>query len=158
MKFGDVPAGQNVADPSTWGGGAGGIAFRELVFIASPQTAQAWTNQPAALTELFGNVFGRKRFDLTGFSQFRLACSQSVAGAANAKLRARYSTDGNTWADLETGATTADLTVGAGTGLKTGAWANIAAAAKVDAQLRIDGIDGDAVADPAWRQLVIQVK
>ena len=65
---------------------------------------------------------------------------------------------GGAWSNLESGGTTADLVVGAGTGVKVGAWANIDPAALADAQLRIMGESANGTADPAWRYIAIEFK
>jgi hypothetical protein len=130
---------------------------REIVFIATPQTAQAWTNMPAATTELFGSTRARVKVPLTGDTQFRLEANQSAAGAAGARLRMQYSTDQVTWNDLESVTTTGELPVSAAA-LNVGAFAPIVAAAKADVFLRVVGFGGDGVADPAWRVLLLEVQ
>lgn len=139
--------------------GAAGRAMGGIVIAATPQTAQTWTNMPAAQTELFGNVFGRRTADLTDLTQFRLSVNQSVAGFVNATLRAQFSIDaGMNWLDLESGGTTADLSVGVGTGLKTGAWGPLEAAALADVQVRFVGENGNGVADPSFRYIAIELQ
>ncbi len=114
---------------------------------------------PVAQTELFGTTWGRRATDLTGYVQFRLSVTQSVAGAAAASLRAQYSTNGGAaWSNLETGGTGADLLVGAGTGLKIGAWGTVDPGALGDVQLRIVGQNGDAAADPVFRYIGIEFR
>jgi hypothetical protein len=128
-----------------------------LALIATPRTSQTWFNMPAALTELFGSTLARVKVDLSGFSAFRLQANQAAGGAAGALLRVEYSTDQSTWTNLEETTTTGDLVVAAA-GLNVGAFAPIAAGAAGDVYLRVVGLGGDGVADPAWRQLSIQLK
>jgi hypothetical protein len=129
---------------------------RRLVIVMRPSTgtAVAWTNMPAALTEFAGAAAGiyRQRADLTGCTEARLTCWQTVAGATNAQLRAQTSPDGTTWTDL------CAVAVGAGTGLKTGAWTAIAAGQRIDAHVRLTGITGDGVADPAWHWVTLEAR
>lgn len=139
--------------------GPAGKSVGGVVFCATPQTVQTWTNMPAALTELFGATWSRRVADLTDLTEFRLSATQSVAGAAGALLRAEYSTDGGTnWNNLESAGTAADLAVGTGTGLKVGAWGLIAAPALGDVQLRIRGLNGDGAADPAFRYIGLEFR
>jgi len=116
----------------------------------------AWTNQPAALTELFGTTTGRVKADLTEAAQVRLLCSVGTAGAAAAAVRVQYSTDQSSWSYLD-GANGPSLGIGT-TGLKVGAWTSPAAGAKADVFLRVVGINGDASADPAFGHVLLQVR
>ena len=136
------------------GRAAGGIAI-----CATPQTAQTWTNMPAATTELFGTTWGRRSVDLTGFSEFRISVTQSVAGNATSALSAEYSLNsGGSWNALETGGPVATLDVGTGTGLKIGAWGNIDPSAMAEVELRLVGANGNATADPAFRYIGIEFR
>jgi hypothetical protein len=104
-------------------------------------------------------VWGRRPADLTDYGEFRLMVSQSVAGAASAIFRAQYSTNGgSSWSTLETGGTLADLSVGAGTGLKIGAWGALDPSSLSDIQLRLVGINGNGTADPAFRYIAIEFR
>ena len=116
----------------------------------------AWTNQPAALTELFGTTTARVKADLTDAAQVRLLCSVGTAGAASAAVRVQYSTDQSSWSYLD-GASGPSLGIGT-TGLKVGAWTSFAAGAKADVFLRVVGINGDASADPALGHVLLQVR
>lgn len=114
---------------------------------------------PLAVTELYGTTWGRRAADLTDLSEFRLVVVQVIAGAAGATFRAEYSDDGGlNWNNLEDAGTGADLAVGAGTGLKIGAWGNLAAGAIADVQLRIIGWNGDGATDPSFRYIGIEFR
>lgn len=139
-------------------GPPGPLAPKHVAFISSAGTNQTWTNMPAAQTELFGSAFARFRADLTGYAQFRLLAAQAVAGVAGALLRARYSLDGVSFLNLQETLTTGDLDAGVATGLKAGLWVSIAPAARTDVTLRLDGVGGNGTADPAWRQLALEIK
>lgn len=109
---------------------------------------------PAAETDFTGvaNVF-RKVVELTNAVDCRLKCNQTVAGATNAKLLAQYSTDGNTWVAL------CEVAVGASTGVKIGAWTTVPAGAKIaSCHIRLRGISGDGVADPAWHFVSLETR
>ena len=141
------PAGASAATPETlpllsenWGG------------FGSP----AWTNQPAGPTELFGTTVGRLKADLTSASQVRLIVNVATGGAAGAAIRAQYSTDQSTWNYLD-GATGPSVGVGT-TGLKVSAWASVTGAAKADVFIRVVGVSGDGTADPAFANVLLQVK
>ena len=139
--------------------GPSGRSAGGVVIAATPQTAQTWSNMPAAQTELFGNTWGRRASDLTGLAEFRVTVNQGVAGVAGAFLRAQYSTDGGgTWNNLESGGTGADLDVGAGTGLKVGAWGALDPTAIDDVQLRLVGQNGNGAADPSFRYIGIEFR
>lgn len=116
----------------------------------------AWTNQPAGLTELFGTTVGRLKADLTSALQVRLIANVATAGAAGAAIRAQYSTDQSSWNYLD-GVTGPSAGVGT-TGLKVSAWANVTGAAKADVFIRVVGISGDGTADPAFANVLLQVK
>lgn len=114
---------------------------------------------PAASTEIFGTVWGRRPAYLTQMTQFRLSAVQAVAGSASATLRVQYSTDsGANWSNLESSGTAGDLAVGAGTGLKVGAWSTIASAALTDVQIRLIGFSGDGATDPSFRYIGVEFR
>jgi len=130
-----------------------------VVIASAPQTAQTWTNMPAASSELFGTVYSRRPADLTHVSEFRLVVAQSAGGATNAFLRAEFSLDGGSnWAALEAGGTAGDLGVGATTGLKVGVWSATEVAARTDVQLRLIGELGNGSTDPGFRYIAIEFR
>jgi hypothetical protein len=115
-----------------------------------------WTNQPAALTELFGNTIGRNKADFSASAQVRLLCDVAQAGAATAAIRVQYSTDQASWNYLD-GGTGPSVNINT-TGLKVSSWVNLAAGAKADVFLRAVGVNGDGTADPGFSNIILQVK
>jgi hypothetical protein len=136
-------------------GATGAAGGRHLVPLrVATGTAAVWTNMPAALTEFLAAAAGiyRQRADLTPTVEARLVCWQTIAGSTAALLKAQSSPDGNTWTDL------CNVAVGAGTGLKTGTWTAVAVGQRIDAHLRLVGIGGDGVADPAWHWVTLETR
>lgn len=123
-------------------------------FVLTPVT---WTDQSAALTEFAGATDRRQQVPLANAVDARVVAFVTGAGAAGAELRVQYSTDaGATWAYLD-GIDGAKVGIGA-TGVRIGAWVNLAAAAKADVLVRLVGINGDAAADPAFSVVALQVR
>jgi hypothetical protein len=116
----------------------------------------SWTNQPAALTELFGTTIGRLKANLTASAQVRLLANVAQAGAATAALRVQYSTDQASWNSLD-GSTGPAVNINT-TGLKVSSWVDLVAGANADVFLRVVGINGDGTADPDFGNMVLQVK
>ncbi len=132
--------------------------FTSMIPIhSSPTASLTWTNMPAAVTELAANTFSRVKGDLTYATQYRVIVNQIVAGAAGADFNLQYSTDGTTFQAADTGGA-GECAVGTGTGVKSGAWTNLVSGAKADVHLRIVGKDGDAVADPQWREILVEFR
>jgi parallel beta-helix repeat protein len=133
----------------------GGIIHN--VTIMSTATAATWTDMPAALTEFLGVTRHRVSYDLRRALQVRLMVNVATAGAADAKLRAQYSKDGGaTWSYLD-GATGPEVAIGT-TGLKVSSWAYLPTGAMAEVLLRVVGLDGDGVADPAFNNLILQFR
>ncbi len=115
--------------------------------------AVTWTDQPAAVTEVLGNISRRAYAVLANAADFRFYCIvMTASAAAGAVLYPQFSTDaGGTWADLQSACTTTagqiDLTT---TGSKVTGWIALAAGAKADPMLlRIVGkTGGTATGDP----------
>ena len=85
--------------------------------------------------------------------------NQSVAVTGSAFFRAQYSADGRaSWSDCESGGSSADLLVGAGTGLKVSGWGTLVGGAAADVQLGIVGQSGDGATDPAFRHIAIEFR
>jgi len=102
-------------------------------------------NAPAAPTEIFGNTKRRTAADLTGYTQARVMATVVTTGALTSRLCLRASSDdGATWTAL------ADVGIGS-TGFKTGAWTALPVAG--DVWLRVDEVDGNGTADPAFGRI-----
>ena len=105
---------------------------------------------------MFGTTVGRLKADLTAASQVRLISNVATAGAGAAAIRAQYSTDQSSWNYLD-GSAGPSVTVST-TGLRVSGWVSVTAAAKADVFIRAVGIAGDATADPAFANVLLQVK
>lgn len=115
-----------------------------------------WTNQPAALTEIFGGTVGRVKATLTHYNYVRLSVNVVGAGVAGATLRGQYSTDDSTYAYFDgSSEPSCSLT---STGRITSSWVALPAAAKADVWLRLVGINGDGAADPLFGTTVLEFK
>lgn len=120
-------------------------------------SAVSWSSQPVALTEFLGDIIHRLKIDLTNlFTQARLIVNVAAAGATNAELRVQYSTDQSSWYYLD------DLAGPRvslkGTGIKVSDWITLTIGAKADVFLRLVGIDGNDVANPAFGLIAVQVR
>jgi hypothetical protein len=134
------------------GGQQASIAEKVSVLLASPVT---WTNMPLADTE-FSNL-PRDKLDLSGYTQARLIVRLTVAGASGADLRAQYSLNQSSWANLD-GANGPELSVDSAGTLDSG-WFVLDANARVnDVFLRIMGKDGNGTADPQFRNILLRFK
>jgi hypothetical protein len=130
---------------------------RDWADLAFNAATVVWTNQPAALTELFGLNDRRRKYDLTQFTEARLVVNVEVAGFAGSSLYAEFSTtDGGTYAALDNATGPNALLTTAGTIVS--AAVSLTAAAKADVFLRISGINGDGTADPEIGLVTLQVR
>ena len=121
--------------------------------IALNSANLAWTNMPAAETELAGVVHRRVRVDLTDCDRCRLTARVSTAGAPGAILKAQYAADdAGPWADLTAGVSLAAVETAAG------AWGDVPAGAKGDVIVRVVGLGGNGVADPVIGSVVLEVR
>lgn len=145
----------NTVSPTDWNADHLSPDFMVMA-ITDAALQPVWTNMPAALTELRGVTFYRTRYDMTQVTQARIVAFVSTVGSANAQLRVQYSTDASTWAYLDGSAGPAVAINAAGT--IAGAWVTLAAAARVDAFLRIIGINGDGVADPVFGSIHVWMR
>jgi hypothetical protein len=131
------------------GGPGGGVTRIDIPIVTN---AFAWTNMPAADTELAGSAFARFKVDLTGFNEYRFKVTVNVVGAAGADLRVQYSTDDSTFADLSGEIDISTL------GRKVTAWGALPAGAKADVFLRVMGKQGNGAADPNLSQIRLEVR
>ncbi len=119
----------------------------------------AWTNMPAALTELNGANRSRVKVDLTSATEVRVTAAVSVVGAAGAAYRVQYATDGDaqgTWAYLD-GGSGPSVTIDALNG-RVSPWVTLVAGARADVWLRVVGINGDGAADPIVGNVALAVR
>jgi len=126
-----------------------------LTFLADGDPVE-WKVQPAALAEFLGAIRHRLKFDLLKFSQARLLVNVTAAGYTNAKARVQYSTTQLIWYYLD-GLASPSVNINT-TGLKVSSWIDLADGAKADVYLRLVGINGDAVAIPAFGLIAVQVR
>lgn len=140
-------------------GDSTGVVAREIPIISSPATNVVWTNMPAALTEFLGATYSRQQVDLTGCTHYRLVVNQAVAGFAGADINLQYSTVSQStgYVAADTGGV-GELDIGTGVGVKVGAWAPLQRSAQGDVWIRLVGKSGDGIADPAFRQVLVQFK
>lgn len=138
-------------------GTSSSVISKDHAIVATPMTVQTWTSMPAAVTELFGNTFGRIKVNLAEATQYRIYVDQSVAGFAGADINLQYSLDGTNFLAADSAAA-GELDVGTGTGVKYGAFANLVSGAKGDVWLRLVGKDGNGTVSPGFRQIHIEFK
>lgn len=131
------------------------IRDASLIFVADGDPVE-WKAQPAALSEFLEVMRHRLKYGLSKFNQARLIVNVTAAGYTNAKARVQYSTGQIIWHYLDA---TSGPSVGINTtGLKVSTWIDLCDGAKADVFLRLVGIDGDAVANPAFGLIAVQVK
>jgi hypothetical protein len=114
------------------------------------------TNMTLADAELPATNY-RIKVDLSGFTQFRVTCRVSTAGAVNSDLRIQYSLNDSAFTNLD-GSAGPEIGIGT-TGQKDTGWVTLHTAARVnDVYLRMMGKDGDGALDPIVRQILINFK
>jgi len=129
----------------------------QIITFLAQGAAYQWANQPAALTEFLGATRQRTKMDLSGYSRVRLTVVVASANtAANAGIRAQYSTDQTSWYYLDGSSGPGVLITS--TGLKVSDWVDLASAAKQDVYLRLVGINGNGANDPTFGLIIMQVK
>jgi len=138
----------------------------ELIFgVAATIT---WTNQPAAETELLGQVYYRKVADFRRVNEVMLYGTIAVAGLAGARIAVQYSTDsGTTWVNMGRDSNFSPSTNAARDAVSipidsiavnpiVGTWQPVPPEAMVEnLWLRCVGYGGDGVADPSLRCLIL---
>jgi len=115
-----------------------------------------WNNQPAALTEIFGNQRRRTKVNLSNMNQVRLIVNVGVTGAAGSNISAQYSSDQTTWFYLN-GSSGPTVNIDS-IGLKISSYTNIASASKTDIFLRLVGANGNETADPILGLITLQFR
>lgn len=112
---------------------------------------------PVAEAEIDG-PWHRQVADLNTYARYRVIVGVYARGIDNCDVNIEYSTDNVTWADLNATAGQGEVTIDA-TGLRVGAWVNIAAAAKAKGiYLRAVVKDGDGVEPVALLSIVVQLQ
>jgi hypothetical protein len=118
------------------------------------ETGVVWTNQPAAMTEFFGDQRTRRAVDLRFATQVRFIAEILAGGASGAQLRAVYSTDG--------GVNFYDLGPSISMALPghfATNWFTIPVAARIESAIVcFIGVNGNGVADPRFRSLDMQIR
>lgn len=119
------------------------FAAQRQLMIFFHAAFSAWTAQPAAITEFFGNAGRRQYADLTGYTQFRFTVRIGAAGPTNGVIRPQFSTDdGATWADFNATLSNVNLSVATIANRRT-AWLSLPTTARADILLRVVGESGD---------------
>lgn len=139
-----------VINPSASGGG--GQVHLWVPFITQ---WTKWTDMPSALSQDIDGTQRRAWLDLTTYTQARIVVNRNAAGATNAELRGQY-WNNSAWTYLD-GVDGPKINIAA-TGHTKSAWVNLAAEAKADWEIRVVGINGDAVADPIFNSLALAFK
>lgn len=147
------PGDTTLVKPSDWNTAHNAPPF--VLVLNAHSTSAIFSDMPAALTEPFSTRL-RLPIDLTYVDQVRLTVRVMTPGATGAKLRIQYSADQVTWNYLD-GVSGPSVTIDAAIPV-TSSWVTLAAGAKADVWLRLVGLDGDGVADPAWGLMTLQMK
>jgi hypothetical protein len=126
----------------------------KVIPIMATATYQIWTDMPAAETEFLGSTPRRLWLNLRGLQcrlVVRIGANPAASGAA---LKVQYSTDEAAWTDL------CSVTLGTGTYVTVkGDWTNIPADVQnSDVVIRLVGVNGDGVADPAFGLITLQIR
>ena len=123
------------------------------LYLVSFSDTITLTNSPLAVREILGQTSWRLKIDLSGASRIRLTLNVQTIGATNSDIHLEGSPDGATWTDL-----TPEIAIGT-TGAKDTGWTIIPLNLRIDnVFVRMMEKDGDGVADPIIRQILIHVK
>ena len=120
---------------------------------------------PAALTEIFGTAARRVKMDLRPWQRFRIVVGMGTIGFAGSVIGFQFSIDnGVTWYGLDNGilssnsTMTAIITNGTNT-MFWSDWADLSVEAKIDdCLLRVVGVGGDAIVDPSFVIIGIELR
>lgn len=138
-----------------------GVAAPKSVTFLADGADVVWTSMPAAVTFFGGANRHAKKLDLTNYVEARMVLNKmGVAGAAAAVVRARYSltfdpTAAN-WLALGTGAI--QVAVNVTNALQVSSWIPLAAGAKADVFVCLDGSGGSGVLSPAFGAINLQFR
>lgn len=134
------------------GGGGGGTTYvGSDTFSAVGSGAITDTNQPAAVTELFGATNRRFAKDTTGRNEARVQVGGGTSGLAGSKYALQVSTDGGgSWlyVDGVSGPNVACDNLGSAVSTTVGAWVTMAPGAIGDFLYRFVSLGGNGVIDP----------
>jgi len=135
---------------------AGGDASARILTIPFYSGTVTLTNMAAADSELPTTQY-RLLLDLLGFTQFRATMRVATAGSTNSDLRFQYSLNDSVFTNLD-GSAGPELPI-ATTGSKDTGWVGINSLARVNnVYIRMMGKEGDGVADPVLRQIMLHFK
>ena len=115
--------------------------------------AMVWTNMPGADTDLMGSTDHYRRADTRGLRwvRFQVAIMAPGSAAGPANLRPQYRRPDLSWADL-----TASIDITSTTLLAT-AWTLLPGdAQKLELDLRVRGVGGNGVTDPAFAMIQLE--
>jgi archaellum component FlaF (FlaF/FlaG flagellin family) len=141
----------------------GSFCYQMIWEVQSDQSANTWTNMPAAVTEFDSIALFRTRIDLTDMTEWRIFHrSTSGAGTAACVIGAQYSTNGGaTWNGLDNGVGGSISTSQTSCNLAgdfISAWTPLDIPAQADVFLRVVGAGGDGVADPPFGRIQLQFR
>ena len=124
--------------------------------VMATHVPEAWLNQPAALTEIFGDSDIRTKYDGTNMTQARFVVLVTTAGFAGSTLHPEYDVTSG-FAELADTANQLDVAIDA-TGLIDSGFQTIVAASRADAELRLVGEGGNGMVDPAFTVILVEFK
>jgi hypothetical protein len=156
LKY-DSGTGKNIYGDCGTGTGSSSYAndtYYLIPIIDAPQTAQTWTSQPTAETQLFNNDFNRRRANLVNAIQYRLQTHIATAGSNASRIYLQFNNSG-TWTNCSPSGNNIRLNV---TGFIVSNWTDMVTACKSDVLLRIMAISGNGTASPSLRSLHIEVR
>lgn len=156
----EVVLGTNLSMSGTTLNATGGVS-QLIVCMVADSTLTAWSNMPAAVTFFANSHKFTNKLDLTNYTQCRLVVHKATtAGAASSIVRLRYRTAFDTtvgnW--LQIGTSSVEVAVNTTNAMLVTSWIDLAAGAKADVFITLDGSGGDGVLDPAFGNIYAQFK
>lgn len=128
--------------------------FSFVVSILSMSSNVSWSNMPAAIAEFINNTGNRAVVNLYSARRVRLIINVMVAGFSTAELRVQYSEDQSNWFYLD-GIDGPKMSINVAS-IKISPWVDIAQQAKKEVFLRVVGINGNGIVDPAFRNVLVE--
>jgi hypothetical protein len=141
--------------------GPAGPNSQLIVPLVSDAAGIIWTNMPAAVTFFGGSHRFATKINLTDYLQVRLIVNkQGVAGAAASIVRLRYRTafDATVTNWLQIGVSSVQVAVNVQNTVLDSGWIDLAAGAKADVFVTLDGSGGDGVLDPQFGGVTMQAR